>query len=493
MASPPDVPHITGTSPMPKRRIAVIGGGITGLAAAHRLRELEPNADVTVIEAGPRLGGSLYTECRDGFLLEHGADNFITNLPAGLDLCRRLGLEDQLQQTRPEGRRVMIVRDGRLYPVPDGFMVMAPEKLRPLLTTPLLSVMGKVRLLAEAVVPRRKEHGDESLESFATRRLGREAFERLVQPLVAGIYTADASKLSLAATLPRFLEMEREHGSLIRAAMANRKRDKASKDSGARYSLFVAPRDGTTTIVNALAESIGSDRIRLNAPVGHLARRDNGWTVAANDSGQHEDFDAVIVTTPAPSAAELLKDATPELSAELRAIEYASSVVALAGYRNEQLSRPLEGFGFVVPDVERRDILAVSYSSQKYEGRAPSGHVLLRVFMGGAGRPDLLAQCDEALRAIVDRELGALLGASGEPTLWQVQRWPSAMPQYHVGHLDRVARIEALVERQPHLALAGNAYRGVGIPQCIASGERAAERIIATLLPPGEGDRAAGG
>lgn len=318
MASLPDVPHTTGTSPMPKRRIAVIGGGITGLAAAHRLRELEPNSEVTVIEAGPRLGGSLYTERRDGFLLEHGADNFITNLPAGLDLCRRMGLEDQLQQTRPEGRRVMIVRDGRLYPVPDGFMVMAPEKLGPLLTTPLLSAVGKARLLAEAVVPRRKEQGDESLESFATRRLGREAFERLVQPLVAGIYTADASKLSLAATLPRFLEMEREHGSLIRAARAKRKPAAAAKDSGARYSLFVAPRDGMSTIVNALAERIGSDRIRLNAPVGYLARRDGGWAIAANHASRHDDFDAVIVTTPAPSAAELLKDATPELSTELR-------------------------------------------------------------------------------------------------------------------------------------------------------------------------------
>ncbi|HEX3869360.1 MAG TPA: protoporphyrinogen oxidase [Pirellulales bacterium] len=483
-----------------KHRIAVIGGGVSGLAAAHRLRELDPRVDVTVFEAGPRVGGSLCTERRDGFLLEHGADNFITNLSWGLDLCRRLGIEEQLIPTRPEGRRVFVVRDGRLHPVPEGFMVMAPGKLAPVLATPLLSTLGKLRIIAEALVPRRKDEGDESLASFATRRLGREAFERLVQPLVAGIYTADATKLSLAATLPRFLDMEREHGSMIRAMMRQPKSsNKSSDESGARYSLFVAPKHGMSTIVDALVERIGRERIRLNTPVERVVHRsEGGWRLmGSGEWGREncgaEDFDAVIVSTPAPKAAHVLQDAAPELSQELRAIEYAGSVVAIVGYRSDQFPQPLQGFGFVVPDVERRDILAVSYSSQKYDDRAPEGHVLLRVFLGGAGRPDLVHDSDDELRRIVEQQLRELLQVRGEPVLWHLARWPSAMPQYHVGHLDRVARIESLVARVPTLALAGNAYRGVGIPQCIHSGEAAAERIPKTLLPLGEGAREAGG
>jgi oxygen-dependent protoporphyrinogen oxidase len=457
----------------PPRSVAVIGGGISGLAAAHRLRELDPTIDVTVFEASDRLGGSLRTERRDGWLLEYGADNFITNLPAGIDLCRRLGLEGDLVQTRPEDRRAMVVRDGRLHPVPEGFMVMAPQKVGPLLTTPLLSLGGKLRMLAEALVPRRKTNGDESLASFATRRLGREAFERLVQPLVGGIYTADARKLSLAATLPRFLEMEREHGSLIRGAMRERKK---VAGSGARYSLFVAPREGMSAIVEKLAERIGSDRIRLNAPTESIEFVSGQWSVVSG--GEERRFDAIIVSTGAPVAAKMLRGASPELSDELAKISYAGSIVTLVGYRRELLARPLEGFGFVVPEVERRDVLAASYSSQKYPGRAPDGHVLIRVFLGGASRPDLLKQSDEQIRAIVDRELGALLGASGKPELFEVARWPAAMPQYHVGHLDLVARIESLAAQLPALALAGSAYRGVGVPQCIQSGEDAAERLL---------------
>jgi oxygen-dependent protoporphyrinogen oxidase len=423
------------------------------------------------------LGGVLRSERRDGWLLEHSADNFITSVPWALELCRRVGLEHELLTTRPDDRRALIVRDGRLHPVPEGFTLMAPSKLGPLVTTPLLSVRGKLRLLAEMFVPRRRDAADdESLASFVTRRFGRETFERLVQPLVGGIYTADAQKLSLAATLPRFLEMERTHGSVIRAALRQRRvnNGKSSGESGARYSLFVAPREGMSQLVDALAARLPAGSVRLNAAIKQLSVVSGQWSVAEGEPP----FDAVIVCAPAPAATKLIAQAAPELAAELATIAYAGSAVALVGYRREQLSRPLTGFGFVVPEVEHRDLLAVSYSSQKYDGRAPEGRVLLRAFVGGAARPDLLHCPDDALRQIILRELQELLGVRGEPELFEIIRWPAAMPQYHLGHLQRVARIEQLAAALPRFALAGNAYRGVGIPHCIHSGEQAAETVL---------------
>ncbi|HWA99429.1 MAG TPA: protoporphyrinogen oxidase [Pirellulales bacterium] len=459
-----------------RRRIAVIGGGISGLAAAHRLVELDPRLELTLFEASDRLGGVLQTERRDGYLIERSADNFITNVPWAIDLCRRLGLSDDLLPTRAADRRAFVVRRGRLYPVPEGFTLMAPTRIAPLVTTPLLSVRGKLRLLAEALVPRRPDAGtDESLASFVTRRFGRETFQRLVQPLVGGIYTADAEQLSLAATLPRFLEMEREHGSLIRAMLRQRKSRSASGagESGARYSLFTAPREGMSMLIDALVARLPAATARCNTPVAELGLVEGRWSIA----GAVELFDAVILATPAPVAARQLAAVAPELSTELAQIAYAGSAVVVLGYRQEQFARPLAGFGFVVPEIERRDILAVSYSSQKYEGRAPEGRALLRVFIGGATRPELIDRPDHELQRIAERELGELLGVRGAPELVEVVRWHGAMPQYHLGHIERLARIQRLAAALPGLALAGNAYQGVGIPHCVHSGEAAAERM----------------
>jgi len=460
-----------------RRRIAIVGGGVAGLAAAHRVTELQPQYEVALFEASARLGGALRTEREDGFLLEYGADNFISNVPWGVDLCKRIGITDQLIETNPGHRRALVARGSQLYPVPEGFMLMEPRAVTPLLTTRLLSLRGKARMLAEYFVSARKSDGDECLASFAIRRFGREAFERLVQPLVAGIYTADPEKLSLAATLPRFLEMERQHGGLIRAAR-KRKTQEGSDGSGARYSLFVTPRDGMQTLPAAIAAKLTPNAVRLNARVEAVQPvAASGWDIKIASEAAPQHFDGVILATSAQVTAQLTRPWDAELANAHAEIPYAGSAIALVAYNENQIARPIDAFGLVVPEVERRDIIAASFSSIKFPGRAPQGKVLVRVFLGGAMRPDLVTASDEQIRAIVRRELGELIGVAGEPCLFRVARWPSAMPQYHLGHLDRVSRITARVTAWPGLQVAGAAYTGVGVPHCIRSGEAAAAEV----------------
>jgi oxygen-dependent protoporphyrinogen oxidase len=463
-------------------RIAIIGGGISGLAAAHRIRELLPRCELSLFEASNRLGGVLETVERDGFLIERSADNFLTAPPAALEICRRLGIENDLVPTDKTRRRAFVVRKGRLVPIPEGFYLMSPRKLLPILRSPLLSLRGKMRLLAEPFIPRgpiasrNQELADESVASFARRRLGREVFERFVQPLVAGIYTADPEKLSMAATMPQFVEFERSHCSLLYATL--RHAQSSNSASGARYGLFLAPKRGLQSLVETLSEQLPNNSIHLDTPVAQVERQNKKWQLTVNSQSE---FDAVIVAVPAHAAAKLLKSAEPAIAAELAGIEYAGCAVVSLGFHRSQIGHALDGFGFVVPQTENRPIIAGSFASLKYPGRARKDDVLMRVFIGGATQPELLDSPDDKLRRIALDELADLLHVTGEPLVVDIARWPRSMPQYHVGHLARVARIEQLAAACPTLALAGNAYRGVGIPQCIASGEAAAERIAKAL------------
>jgi oxygen-dependent protoporphyrinogen oxidase len=460
------------------RRVAVIGGGISGLAAAHRLAELDPSLSVTLFESSDRLGGVVQTVERDGFLIEKAADMFITREPWGIELCRRIGFEEQLLETNEEKRRAFVVRRGKLHPVPDGFTLMTPVKIWPVVATPILSPWGKMRLACEYIIPPKKDNLDESLHSFAMRRMGREAYERLVQPLISSIYTADPQQLSMRASMPQFFGMEQKYGSLARGmrqlAKAKRSRDHGT---GARYGLFVSARGGLETLVHAVAERLPEGGVRLNTPIEKLAARaDGGWDISPG-GGQPEPFDAVIVSTPAPQAATLLAGVDEALSTRLQAIPYAGTVILAMAFRREQFSHPLDGFGYVVPIAENRKVLSVSFSSVKFAGRAPDDHVLLRVFVGGACQSELLDLDDNQLQHLVEQELQEVLGLQGKPQFCEFFRWPRAMPQYHVGHLQRVAEIEELATALPNFALAGNAYRGVGIPFCIRSGEEAAAKI----------------
>lgn len=463
------------------RRIAVIGGGITGLSAAHRLTELDGSLEVCLFEASGRLGGVLETVRKNDLLIERGSDSFITNVPWAIDLCRRVGLMDQMIETQEAHRKAFVVFRGRLCHVPDGFLLMAPSKIWPMLTTPLLSLRGKIRLAWEYFVPRRRAEGDETMASFVKRRLGQETYERIVQPLIGGIYTADPEKLSLAATMPQFIEMEREHGSLIRGAKrrAKAKGNTDQKSSGARYSLFMAPSEGMTSLVEAIASRLPESSVRFNSPVRRLQRReDHGWNVSIGGVPDPETFDAVIVAAPAPKAAELLAEVDPGLARDLGSIQYAGSAVVSVCYRRDQIDHALDGFGFVVPAIENRRILAGSFSSNKFAGRAPKGHTLIRVFVGGATQAELIDLPDDQLRTLVHEELTDLLGIHGEPMICEISRWGEKLPQYHVGHVDLVKRIEQRAGELPNFQLAGNAYHGVGVPHCIHSGEQAAENIL---------------
>jgi oxygen-dependent protoporphyrinogen oxidase len=468
-------------------RIAIVGGGTSGLAAAFRLYELLPHAKLDLFEASPRLGGVLDTVNRDGFLIERSADNFLTTPPAAVDLCRQIGIADQLLETDETRRRAMVVRNGRLMPIPRGFYLMSPRKLWPILTSPVLSLRGKLRLLFEPWI-KSTAPDNESVASFARRRLGREAFERLVQPLVAGIYTADPEQLSMAATMPQFWAWEREHGSLrtlrtgrfsYQSTNENVKTPLPYDATGARYALFAAPQNGMASLIEAIANRLPPESIHLNAPVREIKHQANGhWQIALETANPKSEFDALILAIPAHAAAKLLASSDPELANELSAIAYAGCAVVSLGFTRKQIGHPLDSFGFVVPQVERRRIIAASFASVKFPGRAQQDSVLIRVFLGGALQPELVGLPDADLRRIAVDELTDLLQIAGEPLLADIARWPNSMPQYHVGHLERIARIEQLAARHPNFALAGNAYHGVGIPQCIASGQRAAELVV---------------
>jgi protoporphyrinogen/coproporphyrinogen III oxidase len=461
-------------------RVAVVGGGISGLAAAHRLvelsRERDRPIDLRLLEASPRLGGVIATETAGGFVIEAGPDSFLSEKPAALQLCERLGISHRLVGTSEEFRRTYVVRDGRLHALPEGFLLMAPTRLWPLVTSSLFSWPGKLRMALDLVLPR-GAGTDETLTSFVTRRLGREALERVAQPLVGGIYTADPDRLSLAATMPRFLEMERTQRSLILAMWRQQRAAAAAgQGSGARWSLFLSFDRGIQCLVDRVAQRLPEGVVRVGQPVRTLERSAAGWRIDGD-----VECDAVVVALPAHAAAPLVRTTDGILAEELTAIPYASSATVNLAFRREDIPFPLDGFGFVVPHVERRALLAATFSSVKYRGRAPAGFTLVRGFVGGALQPQMMDLDDEGLAARVRQELADLLGIRALPELTRVARWPQAMPQYHLGHLERVARIGGRLATLPGLHLAGNAYRGVGIPDCIASGEEAAEAVLASL------------
>ena len=468
------------------RHVVVVGGGIAGLAAAHRIvelsREQQIPARLTLLESARRLGGSIGTERVDGFVIEAGPDSFISEKPWALQLCERIGFTDRLVRTKDGNRRTYVVHDGRLHSLPDGFLLLAPTQFLPLLTTSLFTWPGKLRMGLDLVLPRGPQRSDESLGSFVTRRLGREALERVAQPLVGGIYTADPDDLSLAATMPRFLEMERKSRSIIWSMWSAQRRvpPAARATSGARWSLFVSAADGMQSLVDALAQRLPEGSVQLGRSLESLQRNGDQWRLVLS-GGETIEADAVVLATPAHRSASCVAAFDERLAAQLRGIPYASSATVSLAYRDDQIPRPLDGFGFVVPLIEARSIVACTYSSMKYPGRAPDGHILVRAFVGGALQSDMFNQDDATMAASVRRELSELLGIVAEPVLTRIHRHAGAMPQYRVGHLELMSSIDRALNAHPGLAVAGNAYRGVGIPDCIHTGEMAAEAIWARV------------
>ncbi|MCP4867780.1 MAG: protoporphyrinogen oxidase [Proteobacteria bacterium] len=441
-------------------KITIVGGGISGLSAALVARDA--GCEVELIEACDRLGGVLATEHRDGLLMERGPDSFVRTKPAAIELCERLNVDLIPTRDIPD-RGARIVKDGRLLPLPDGLMLLAPTKIWPFALSPVMSFGGKLRMLRETSIPVREgasDTDDETLASFVRRRLGDEALDRLAQPLVAGIYSGDPEKLSLRATMPRLLDMERKYGSLIKGMQAAAKGKPAA--SGARYSLFQTPASGMQTVVDALVERLQLDGVTLT-------------TGRRIESLDELDGDGTVLALPARAAAALLDG---DLADELSAIRTTGSATISFSWPAEAVPAA-KGYGFVVPAIEDRFCMACTCAHNKYDGRAPEGTALLRAFVGGALGPDVAALTDDEIITRARDDLKELLGIKTDPDVVVLSRYDSAQPQYEVGHLDRVARIEAAVTERPGIELVGNSYRGVGVADCIVS----ARRGIASLVP----------
>ncbi|MEM6469989.1 MAG: protoporphyrinogen oxidase [Planctomycetota bacterium] len=484
------------------KRYAVVGAGLSGLAVAHQLTRSSPGSTVKVFEANERAGGVIHTEVVETsegrFVLDHGADMFAVDPPAAIELCEELGVENELIVPESERAGAMIVHRGGLVPIPDGFVLMRATKLGQMVTTPLLSVGGKLRFLAERFVPSLPQHtsdrrnedlksiDDVSVGDFVRHRMGQETLERLVGPLVAGIYTADVDRLSLHATMGPIVSMVRKHGSLTSATLARRKggQDETERGSaGARYGKFRGFKNGMKQLIDRLVDSIGDDALHLNSPVTGLRFHSQANEWCLQRSTGDESFDEVILTTPPSATARLLEsisglcdheDAVRDAASNLRAIESASTAIVILCVRKSKIHSLPNKFGFVVPMIEKRRILAVSFASHKYACRCPEDHTIIRVFVGGAMQPELLQHSDDELVRLVRDELKDLIGLEGPETLARVVRWNEAMPQYNVGHLQLAAKIEQCFNDLPHLHLATNALHGVGIAPVIANARRVA-------------------
>lgn len=456
-------------------RVAVIGGGISGLAAAHHLVESEREMDLVLLEAGSRLGGKLHTLDLAGLHVEGGADSFVVRKPWAVDLCRRLGLEDRV--IIPAAGGASVWTDRGLVPFPERSAFGFPGSVRELVRWPGLSSRGRARALADLVLPPRRSRADESLASLARRRLGPDAARILVEPILAGLHAGDPERLSVLATFPEVAAWERDHGSMIRAA--RRALKKEGEPGRGRKPLFASLWGGLELMVGALAERIGPHRIRLDAPVSSLSAIGTGYRL--EESGDAPAINAVVLATPAFESARLLAVVNAEAAEGLSGIPYASTAVVLLAYPRGTADRlPEEGTGFVVPAGDRM-ITACTWYSRKWPNEAFGDRAMVRCFVGRAGAEEALERSDGELASVADAEVQAATPVGAAPQAWRVVRWDRSMPQYEVGHLDRLGRIEAALAETPGIFLAGSAYRGIGIADCVRQGRESADQVLSYL------------
>jgi len=464
--------------------VVVIGGGISGLAAAHRLLAGREGMRVTLIERDTRLGGKILTFQKKGYVIEGGPDSMLASKPRGIGLSLELGMEERIVSPLEQNRRTFVLRNGRLHQLPEGLTGLVPTRLKPLAKSSLISPLGKLRMLGDYVRRPATGTADESLESFMTRRLGGEVYRSLIEPLMAGIYAGDGSVLSLEATFPQLRRAEREHGGLIKGVLAQRRQAQTASPNGTRQG-FITYRTGLHELVDTLVEDIrgrGGD-IRTGVAVSLLERAGAGYrvTIDRDDGPEVIRADGVIVATQAWAAAPLLDGLDHAASVALENIPHVSTAIVALGYDDPAVAARLKGFGYVVPRTERRAVMATTWMSSKWPGRAPEGKALVRGFVGRAGQQEILNCPDDTLVDIVRQELAEVVGVTAEPELAKVVRWDGGMPQYTMGHLERVATLEGACAALSGFAIAGNMFRGVGLPDCIASGERAADKVAGEL------------
>ena len=483
-------------------QVAIIGGGISGLATAYYLQRQAAQAGAplhyTLIERSPYPGGKIQTETIAGFgdapfIIEGGPDSFITQKPWALQLAREIGLGDRLLGTNDRQRKVFVLNKGKPTPLPDGVLLIVPTRFMPFALSPLISPLGKLRMGLDLLIPPKRDNQDETLADFIRRRLGDEALDKIAEPLMSGIYNAEAERQSLLATFPRFRDIETQHGSIIRGMLASRRngvghgspaspaKSSASPTTGTSakpLSMFVSLRGGTQELVDTLVAKLTGD-LRLNTGVTAISPAPQGGYRLTLSDGSTLDATQVVLATPTFAAADLLRSFAPVAADNLDTIRYVSTGTISLGFRRADVSHPLNGFGIVIPRSEKRPINAITWSSTKFDHRAPGNHVLLRVFFGGSRNPEIVDHSDAEIYATARAELHALMGIDATPVLHRIYRWYNATPQYDVGHLDRVAAIEAALP--PGILVTGSPYRGIGIPDCVHQAQQTAAQLWVQL------------
>jgi oxygen-dependent protoporphyrinogen oxidase len=468
------------------KRIAIIGGGISGLSAAFTIEEKRQSGtpiEYVLFESSNRLGGVIATERIDGCVVEGGPDSFLTEKPWASALCRKIELGDQLIGSNDSARKTYIFAKGKLVEMPDGLMFLVPTKIMPVVLSALFSWKTKIRMAAEWFHPPRQPSDDETVAELVKRHYGSEMVDLLADPLLSGIYGGDASQLSVRAVLPRFADMESKHGSLNRGVLAARKKSGLSSNAP-RPPLFTSLKNGMSQMVDALVSYLDADALKTSSSVQSLIQQDDGWTVSAGYQTDH--FDAVIIATPTHAAADMLQGADDDLARELGSIQYSSSVTVVLGY-DERVRRSLPpGFGFLVPrnevpPTEGRRMIAATFVHNKFPHRAPENRAVIRCFLGGSRDMQILHSSEKEILQICREDLRQILALNAEPLFARVYKWKSSMAQYSVGHLERLQRIELLRQKLPGLALAGNGYSGIGVPDCVRSGTEAASKILAEM------------
>jgi oxygen-dependent protoporphyrinogen oxidase len=473
--------------------VVIIGGGISGLSTAYYLQQLvaraELDVEVALIEKEKRFGGCIVTDNVDGFIIEGGPDCFVSEKPWTIQLSEELGLEDRFLCTNEENRRVFILSGGRLHELPEGFMLMIPTSFVPFLKSSLISLPGKLRMAMDLFIPKRRSDEEESLAQFVGRRLGNEALEKIAEPLVAGIHAGSPETMSISSTFPRFIQLEEEYRSLILGMLARRRKAAAfaQKRPGPKRTMFMAFLGGMMELTDAIETRLDSGSLLSSREVASISRRmNNGRYEVTMEGGEKLEANCVVLATPTYVTAKLLRDLAGSLSEALLTIPYVSSATISLVYRQSEIHHPLDGFGFVIPRAERRKIMASTWTSVKFPHRSPHDSVLLRAFVGGAKNEDLVGLDDESMISMVRGELKGIMGITADPVLTRIYRWDKSMPQYTLGHAEKVNRLEEGLLNYPGLYLTGCAYRGIGISDCIHDGRLTAERALDFLESLGD-------
>lgn len=463
--------------------VIIIGGGITGLAAAYELEKR--NINYLLVEKENRLGGVIKTERRGGFIFEGGPDCFVSFKPWVEELARELKIEDELVCTQEENKGTFVYSRGKLHLLPDGLTELVPKDIKQFLFTPLISVRGKLRIALEVFIPPQKNKKDETLASFVKRRFGKELLDKIAEPLIAGIHACDPETMSLESTFPSFLEMEREFGSVTWGILRKRremKRAQREKPSHVQLpkkrTFFMSFKKGMQEIVEALEKKIPAHKIILRKEVVGLKKEDNFYLITLK-SGESFKAKNVILATPAYSSAKIVREIDKKLSQKLTEIPYSPSITIPVAFKKNEFTHPLKGFGVVVPKSEGRRVMAISWISSKWPYRVPEGYVMLRVFMGGSEGEKFITFSKEEILKIALEEIKIIMGTSAEPSDYEVFRFEKSMPQYTLGHKQKIEFIESrLEELHPSLIITGGAFHGVGIGDCIREGKKAAKLIL---------------